>query len=91
MAKLAANRGKTWSFSAAKYGAQERTDAQWTPDSGNGNRLGGGQITGNDPLDASMPADAAFQKPWIEAVVAKHGGASSTGLRYYVLDNEPGI
>ena len=91
VAKLGANRAKKWSFSVTKYGAQERTD-QWNPDSGNGVKPDGKPMTGNDPLDANIIADAAFMKPWLESLVQTHGGAASAnGLRYYILDNEPAI
>lgn len=90
VAKLGPNRAKLWSYSVAKYGKQEKADS-YNPDSGNGNKPDGKPVTGNDPLDANVAADAAFQKPWIQAIVKKHGEAGANGLRYYILDNEPGI
>ena len=90
VAKLGTNRSKLWSYSIQKYGAQERSDP-YNPDSGNGKKPDGTEITGNDPLDANIVADANYQKPWIEAIKQKYGAASANGLRYYVLDNEPGI
>ncbi|MBC8137225.1 MAG: glycoside hydrolase family 44 protein [Fibrella sp.] len=90
VAKLGPNRGKLWSYSVAKYGKQEKTD-QYNSDSGNGNKSDGKPVTGNNPLDANIPADTAFQKPWIQDMVKKHGAANAKGLRYYILDNEPAI
>ncbi|MBC8142809.1 MAG: glycoside hydrolase family 44 protein [Armatimonadetes bacterium] len=90
VAKIGANREKTWSYSVQKYGAQEKTD-QYNTDSGNGKKADGKEVSGNNPLDANIAVDAAYQKPWIEAIKTKHGAASGKGLRYYVLDNEPGI
>lgn len=90
VAKLGPNRSKLWSYSVAKYGKQEKTD-QYNPDSGNGNKPDGKPMTGNNPLDANVVADTAFQKPWIQDIVKKHGTASQKGLRYYILDNEPAI
>jgi hypothetical protein len=48
-------------------------------------------VTSNDPNDANVPSDAAFQKAWAQALVAKWGLASASGLRYYILDNEHSI
>ena len=92
VADVGADRSKKkWSFSVAKYGPQKKTDAQWNPDSGNGERPDGTPITGNDPRDANVPADVAFMKPWIEHLTGTFGTAARGGVRYYVLDNEPSI
>ena len=92
VAKLGPNRGKLASFSQAKYGAQTGNDWQWFPDAGNGILQSTGQpVTNNDPNDANAPADAAFQKAWAQALVARWGPASGGGLRYYILDNEHSI
>jgi len=91
VAKVGPNRGKLASFSIAKYGAQQGNDAQWFPDAGNGVRTNGSNVTGNDPLDASVPADAVFQQGWFQHLVSRWGMAGQGGLRYYILDNEPSI
>jgi PKD repeat protein len=91
VAKLGSNRSKLASFSIAKYGQQTGNDWQWFPDAGNGVRVGGADVTGNDPNDANVSADSAFQKSWMDHIVARWGTASSGGLRYYILDNEPSI
>jgi len=78
------------SFSVAKYGPQQKTDPQ-RPDAGNGIKLDGKLITGNDPNDASQPADPKFQQAWINHLIGKWGKASQGGVRYYLLDNEPGL
>ena len=49
-----------WGFSVAKYGPQ-KTVEQYLADRGNGTRLDGSPITGNDPRDTSVPATPAFQ------------------------------
>jgi hypothetical protein len=91
VAKLGPNRTKLWSYSKAKYGAQTRYEF-WNPDSGNGVSAATGQeITTNDPNDANVPADATFQKPWIQHLVTKWGTAANGGLRYYLYDNESSI
>jgi hypothetical protein len=87
VAKLGNNRAKLASFSVAKYGAQQSTD-YWMPDAGNGVRANGTLISGNDPNDANMPADAAFQRSWIQHLIAQWGAANAGGVRYYFLDNE---
>jgi len=48
-------------------------------------------ITWNDPNDASVPADGAFQQGWMQHVFDTWGPASGGGLKYWGLDNEPTI
>ena len=90
VAKLGPNRGKLASYSVAKYGPQQITDAQWMPDAGNGVRRDGTLIVG-DPNDASTPATVADQLAWIQHLVATHGAATTAKPRYYLYDNEPGL
>jgi hypothetical protein len=90
-AKLGANRSKLASFSIAKYGAQTGNDWQWFPDAGNGVKTGGALVTGNDPNEANIAVDSAFQQGWMQHLTSKWGAASGGGLRYYALDNEPSI
>lgn len=90
VAKLGANRGKLASFSVAKYGAQQYTDPYF-PDAGNGVRTNGSDVTGNDPNDANLPADSAFQAGWIQHLASTWGTSASGGVRYYALDNEHSI
>ena len=91
IAKLGANRSKLASFSIGKYGAQTGSDWQWFPDAGNGVRTNGQYITGNDPNDANVASNSAFQQAWMQHLVSRWGSNSSGGLRYYILDNEPSI
>jgi hypothetical protein len=92
VAKLGSNRGKLASFSIKKYGPQTGNDAQWFPDAGNGiAKATNKPITGNDPNDADMPADSAFQAEWVQHLFGKWGAAENGGLKYYLLDNEPSI
>jgi hypothetical protein len=88
VAKLGANRAKLASFSIAKYGPQTGNDSQWFADAGNGVKTSGGNVTGNDPNDANVPADSTFMQSWISHLVSRWGPASSGGLKYYILDNE---
>lgn len=91
VAKAGPGRSKLASYSIAKYGPQTGSDSQWFPDAGNGVLLDGRKITWNDPHDANLPADASFHRPWIEHLVTRWGNASSGGVRFYLLDNEPGL
>lgn len=75
-------------FSVAKYGAQQSTDP-WRPDCGNGVRTNGSEITGNDPTDISDPIGPAFVQEWMQHLIGRYGSASSGGVRFYNLDNEP--
>lgn len=91
VAKLGPNRDKLASFSVAKYGPQEKTD-QYMADAGNGKKPDGKtDVTGNDPREANQPADPAFQKQWVQHLVAKWGLAARGGLKYYLMDNEPSL
>lgn len=91
VAKVGANRSKLSSFSIAKYGAQTGNDWQWFADAGNGVHPGGALVAGNDPNDASVPADSLFQQGWAQHLVTTWGTAGAGGVRYYLLDNEPSI
>ncbi len=92
VAKLGVGRSKLASFSIAKYGAQTGSDSQWFADAGNGILSSSGQmITNNNPNDANQPADSTFQLGWIQHLTNRWGHATNGGLRYYILDNEPGI
>ena len=91
VAKLGPGRSRLSSFSIAKYGAQADNDWQWFPDAGNGVRLNGQDVTGNDPHDANVPADSTFQLGWMQHLKSRWGSAAAGGLRYYLLDNEPSI
>jgi hypothetical protein len=92
VARLGANRGRLASYSIAKYGAQTDSDWQWFPDAGNGIRASDGTpITWNDPNDANVPADAAFQRDWIRHLTNRWGRAAEGGVRWYFMDNEPSL
>ncbi|HEX8253110.1 MAG TPA: glycoside hydrolase family 44 protein [Thermoanaerobaculia bacterium] len=91
VAKLGPNRQRLSSFSIAKYGAQQQADWQWFPDAGNGVRTDGTLITNNDPHDANTPVDSSFMAGWVQHLTTKWGSANTTGVRYYILDNEPSI
>ena len=98
VARLGAGRSILPSFSIAKYGAQCDVDPYYRHpvtnqlDAGNGLKSPGcAPITGNDPNDANVPADANFQKAWVQHLVGKWGNAAGGGVKYYILDNEHSI
>jgi hypothetical protein len=93
VAKLGPGRSILASFSIAKYGPQTGSDP-YLPDAGNGIINNGPPIeyvTGNDPNDANVPADSAFELPWLEHLTNTWGQAADGGVRYYIIDNEPSI
>lgn len=83
--KLGTNRAKKWSFSVAKYGAQQAVDP-WNKDAGNGIKTNGSWITNNDPNDANQPVTESFYTPWIQQLVNSVGGPE-----WWILDNEPSL
>lgn len=91
VAKVGPGRTKLCSFSIAKYGAQTDSDGQWFPDAGNGERSAGGFVTGNNANDANVANSTTLQQGWLQHLVAKWGTSSTGGVRWYFLDNEPGI
>ena len=91
VATLGSSRGKSCSFSQAKYGTQTADDSQWYADAGNGILASNGTDVVNDPTDADTSADATFQQGWIQHLVATWGTASAQGVPIYCLDNESSI
>lgn len=87
VAKLGPNRSVRGSFSTTKYGAQKAADGIW----GNGVKTSGYNVTGNDPNDAYTPSSVAFMRPYVQHMVSTFGTADKGGVKYYLLDNEPGI
>ncbi|AFZ25940.1 hypothetical protein Cylst_3823 [Cylindrospermum stagnale PCC 7417] len=78
-------------FKVSKYGEQQSTDP-YDPDCGNGiRRSDSSRITGNDPTDTSIAVGPDFIRRWVAHLVKKFGNASAGGVRFYGLDNEPGI
>jgi hypothetical protein len=76
-------------FKISKYGAQQDNDADWDPDCGNGILTNGTPITGNDPLDTSLAITPVFVTGWIDHLTEIYGSATSGGVMFYDLDNEP--
>lgn len=90
VATLGPSRAKLASFNSDVYGPQDDCDWQWFPKACNG--LQGGQpVAGNNPLDANVLNSTTLQSGLVSLLVSRFGGASSGGLRYYILDNEHSI
>ncbi len=79
---------KACGFSVAKYGAQQKTDPWWA-DCGNGVKLDGTNLTGNDPADTSERIDPDFVTEWVRYLAGRYGTAGQGGVLFYELDNEP--
>jgi hypothetical protein len=77
-------------YSVARYGAQPNV-APDRSDCGTGLTASNALITRNTPTDTSVATTAEFYRPWIQQLVATYGRADQGGVRFYNLDNEPGI
>ena len=92
-------RAKTWSYSVAKYGLQQQTEATYSgyqswasTDAGNGILTNSStQITWNDPTDAHYLTNSLFQQAWVSHLTNAWGRASNGGVRWYLMDNEPSL
>ncbi|HWD41863.1 MAG TPA: glycoside hydrolase family 44 protein, partial [Fimbriimonas sp.] len=89
---LGSGRSMLWSFSKAKYGNQTAYDP-YQADAGNGISTASGNpfITGNNPLDANVANSSSTQLSWVNHMISTWGNSSSGGVKYYLMDNEPGI
>jgi len=92
LARLGPNRSTLAGFSKAKYGAQTAYDP-WNSDAGNGVSLATSKnITGNDPLDTGVANSPSIQQAWVQHFVNTFGASTTaTGIKFYILDNEPSI
>ncbi len=81
------DRTKRWSFSVAKYGAQDEVEP-FEADAGNG-VSGGVNIVGNDPTDTCKAIDVTFVTDWLTHLHGNFGTAGTGGVRFYAMDNEP--
>ena len=92
LANLGPGRTTLEGFSVKKYGAQKATDP-WNADAGNGVLLATGKnITGNDPLDTGVLNSPSIQEAWVRHFVDTFGlSDTTTGIKYYILDNEPSL
>jgi fibronectin type 3 domain-containing protein len=85
-----------WSYSIAKYGAQIgcsnlAAHDPYQSDAGSG-CLANGKDVVNDPTDAYVANSVAIETGYVQHLVSKWGNSTtSTGIKYYVLDNEPSL
>ncbi|MGA2649048.1 MAG: glycoside hydrolase family 44 protein [Terracidiphilus sp.] len=93
------NVASLWSYSVAKYGAQEADSSDglqavdpYQPDAGSGLSAATGEYIVNNPLDAYVPNSVSIQSAWLQHLIGKWGlSTTSTGVKYYILDNEPSL
>ena len=92
LANLGPARSTLEGFSVKKYGAQVAADP-YNADAGNGVAAATGKnITGNNPLDTGVANSTSIQQAWVQHFVNTYGAASTaTGIKYYILDNEPSL
>ena len=74
-------------FPATRFPSQDSFD-QWDANCGNG-RLNNTDLTGAEPTDTSIPADASFAGAEVAHLVGRFGSAARGGVPIYELDNEP--
>jgi fibronectin type 3 domain-containing protein len=85
-----------WSFSIAKYGAQVAcgnlaAHDPYQADAGSGCLSSGGDVV-NDPTDAYVSNSVSIEMALVQHLVSKWGDATNTtGIKYYILDNEPSL
>ncbi len=91
VAKLGSNRAPLAGFSVAKYGVQTGFDWQYLLNAGNGIGCDGNPIKSNDPNDADVPSDVAFQQGLVQHLLNGWGTAANGGVAYYLMDNEPSL
>ncbi len=48
-------------------------------------------VWGNDPTANYVASTPEFQKGWVQALVQAFGPASGKGVKFYSMDNEPGL
>jgi hypothetical protein len=81
--------GRYCSFPTSKYPEQDKTDGQGC---GNGRKPGGKEfIWDNDPNLSLIPNSPEFQKGLVENIKKAFGGAANKGVKFYTVDNEPGL
>jgi hypothetical protein len=89
--RLGTNRAIIPSYSVAKYGAQTAADPN-LPDAGNGISMTTGQpITTNNPNDANMPVDVAFEQGYVQHLMGHWSSSTNGGVRFFIMDNEHSI
>jgi hypothetical protein len=78
----------SYSFSVKKYGPQKEADPS-DADAGNGVRRDGSPLRNADPNDTSLAVGPEFVEEAVALAVRQAGSADRSGVKYWVLDNEP--
>ena len=80
----------TCGFHRANYPVQDHWNgADGFPDCGDG--FSSGVPIVNNPLDTSIAVTQTFAAGWATHLIATHGTAVNGGVKFYDLDNEPGL
>ncbi|HEY5038859.1 MAG TPA: glycoside hydrolase family 44 protein, partial [bacterium] len=61
------------------------------PGLGSGQTPEGKLLWGNDPGYNYLPSDPAFQAEWVKTLIQDFGSSAKGGVRFYQMDNEPGL
>lgn len=77
-------------FKISTYGPQQSHDP-FDTDCGDGYHTNGSPITGNNPADTSIAIGPSFVQEWMRHLIGRYGTAAQGGVRFYDLDNEPGL
>jgi Glycoside hydrolase family 44 len=81
--------GRYCSYPTKVFPEQDKTDGQGC---GNGMKPGGKEIIwGNDPNLSMIPNSPEYQKGLVENIKKLFGGAAGKGVKFYTIDNEPGL
>ena len=98
---LPKDRSKRCSFPQTLYGNQEAySNPAWEPfvcgngrmQDGNGNEGDGPRVLGiADPNNISTSYPLSHQGDWVQHMIDTFGSATAGGVRYFSLDNEPGL
>jgi Glycoside hydrolase family 44 len=77
------------SYPTSMYGAQQSTTLFTGQSCGNGVSADGSPIADSSASLNYVPNSPAIQRAWIDHLISRFGTASSGGIAYYELDNEP--
>jgi hypothetical protein len=61
------------------------------PGLGKGEYPDGKKVWNNDPKYNYIPSDPAFQAEWVKTLIQDFGTSTTGGVRFYQMDNEPGL
>ncbi|HUO57151.1 MAG TPA: glycoside hydrolase family 44 protein, partial [bacterium] len=61
------------------------------PGLGKGETADGKKLWGNDPNYNYLPNSPEFEAEWVKTIVKNFGPSSKGGVKFYQMDNEPGL